>query len=461
MLANDAEAVRRWIESVVGGTVESVTRKTGGASRSTNMVVVHHDDRRVEEVVLRLDTGDGPFSGTRFTLAREAATYQEVSGTDVPVPEVLAVSDDGSAVLMRRVAGHDSDVIPNDERTSVAESYVRAIAALHALDPQSMSLDGFARPTTPADRSRLEIDTWTDMLTAKVHRPEPVVDFAIAWLRDHLPTTGDETVMCWGDVGPGNFLYEDGKVTALLDWELAHLGDPMDDLAFHSLRSHLLFDGGFCELDWLLDRYEELSGRTIDVDRFDHYQAACLVRWIVTPLAALDNRAGAEMAGSTYLFLIATVRVWMAEVLARLIGVELDEVAPFDPVPATDDAEVVSLLMDDLLGVIMPAVSDDAASQRLTGMAMLLDHLGAAQRIGAAVDDAELADLTALLGTAPASIHDGLLDLRDRIRAGRPPATSEDMVQYFGRSAVRRAQLWPFLRSYTSRPVPSLGDRSC
>lgn len=202
----DAKAVR-WVESVTGGELVNFERETGGSSRSTNLVEVRLRDGSVERLVLRLDTGDGPFSNTKFTLAREAATYRALASTSVPVPEIIAVSDAGDAVLMRRAPGHDSDVIGDPvERQDVAEDYHRRLAELHAVDIDTLGLEGFVRPITSAEQALAELDAWQEVFHTRVKRPEPIVAFAFEWLRRHLPDGGDDTVLCWGDVGQGNFL---------------------------------------------------------------------------------------------------------------------------------------------------------------------------------------------------------------------------------------------------------------
>jgi len=74
-----------------------------------------------------------------------------------------------------------------------------------------------------------------------------------------------------GDTGPGNFIYGDGSVLAVVDWELAHLGDPMDDIAWLSLRA---VQEPFTHLPDRLAEYEQLTGNTIDETRVHHMDAA-------------------------------------------------------------------------------------------------------------------------------------------------------------------------------------------
>lgn len=451
--------MEEWVESVTAGKVVALTRKTGGSSRSTSMLEIDAGGA-LEQYVLRVDTGDGPFSGTDFTLAREAAVYQALAGTGVPVPEVVAVKDDGTAFLMRRVDGMDSDAIPDpEERAKVADSFMRAIATLHDLDIDSLDLPGFRRPNSAAERALFDLDAWERIFRERIQRPEPIVTFAINWLRRHLPTAEDRTVLCWGDVGPGNFMHRDGEVVALLDWELAHLGDPMDDLAFHSLRTYLLFDGSFCDLQWSLGRYTEYSGRKVDSERVEFFRIQALVRWMLSAIAALDARTGSDMAGSTYLFLTTTVRKWLASLLAVAVGVDPAPAQLTAPNAPSSRGEVVDMLLSDLNGFVAPAVRDPAAMQRIVGMNMLLSHLKAADGLAPMLECDERADLADLLGAEPVTVTEGLARLQDRLTTssdGVGACDERELVAYFLRSADRTGAQWPFLAGFLAKPIPPI-----
>jgi aminoglycoside phosphotransferase (APT) family kinase protein len=411
-------------------------------------------DGTTEHYVLRIDTGTGPFSGTDYTLTREAAVYRALQGTDVPVPDLVAVNDEGTAFLMRRVDGYDSDSIADpDERASVADSYMKAIAALHQLDVDALELPGFRRPASPEDRFLLDLETWEQIYREKVTRPEPILAFALDWLRRHVPTTEDRTVLCWGDVGPGNFMYKDGAVAALLDWELAHLGDPMDDLAFHSLRTYLLFDGSFCDLRWSLERYEHYTGRKVDAERLEYLRIQCLVRWMLSALAALEFDSGPDMAGSTFLFLTTSVRKWLASLLAVAVGVDdITTVLP-QPGPPSGRAEIIKILTSDLNTVVAPKVADDPiARQRVIGMNMLLSHLATADGLGTAIERDECADLAQLLGAVPETVEAGWAELQSRIGDG-DVGGDQELAAYFVRSADRAGVQWPFIASFLAKRI--------
>ena len=111
------------------------------------------------------------------------------------------------------------------------------------------------------------LDGWEAILRRDQLEAYPELDLAAGWLRAHAPTS-PRTVLVHGDFKPGNVLLVDGAIVALLDWELAHLGDPHEDLGWvtQPLRTREHFIPGAWERDELLGCYEELSGRPVDHD---------------------------------------------------------------------------------------------------------------------------------------------------------------------------------------------------
>ena len=320
MAADDAA----WIEEVSGGRVTRFERLEGGSSRGTWLVDVDIGDR-VRGLVLRRDTGDGPLSGTVLSLARESQVYAALTGTGVAIPSLVARTRSGDALLVERAPGI-ADVSRLDDRAGRAVSlgYIGALATLHAVDVDTLELPGFARPSTPEERALAELDIWEGIFTERVTKDAPTWRFTYGWLRDHLPATGDRTVVCHGDVGPGNYLFDfdRGEVTALLDWEFAHLGDPMDDIAWLTIRGHHLTRFGDAPVEFA--RYSELTGTAIDPERLRWYQALVLTRMATACLAALE-KPGGGMDHTTYTLLEPLLRRLVTPVLLELSG-HADEV---------------------------------------------------------------------------------------------------------------------------------------
>ena len=434
-----------WIAEVTNGTVTRFERSASGRSRATWFVEVERGGERVD-LVLRRDTGDGPLSGTEIDLRRESEIYRALEGTDVLIPRLVAVAPDGGAVLVERSRGEENvTTLSGDDRAALAESFIAALSTLHDVDPSTLPLP----PHDGRDPARADVELWRRIFEQHVTRPAPWVRYAFDWLHRHAPLPAERAVLCHGDVGPGNFLFEGTQVTAILDWEFAHVGDPMDDLAWLTIRGGLLQPFG--DLTAMLRSYTEHTGIKVDADRVRYYQLLVLVRMAVSCLVALERRAGG-MDASTYFMLLPLLEALAAPLLAERDGVALDDVAPPAERPG-GDAEVIEALLEALTQVVMPALAGEkAAADRAGGMMMLLLHLQASDKVGVEVRAAELDDLSGVLGSRPPTERDGLRVLDDRLRA--EPGPSAEILRYLGRRARRQLPLWPLVAGIASSPIP-------
>ena len=445
------EADRDWVAGITGGEVTRFERTATGRSRATWLVDVKRPDGEILELVLRRDTGDGPLSGTEISLTREAAVYRALHGTGVAIPRLLDVSPDGEALLVERATGSE-DLAPlsAEEQGDVMDSFVSQLVALHHVEPANLDLPGFARPRTPEEHATADLDLWQRVFDGHVTRPSPLWRFVFAWLRQRAPIVVERTVLCHGDVGPGNFLFSGGEVTAVLDWEFAHVGDPMDDIAWLTIRGHHLFDAG--DPVTQLRRYQDLSGLKIDPDRVRYYQAFVLLRMAVACLVALDRRARSVDA-STYLCLLPILSTLVTRLIADLEGIELVPAAIPAPGDATPRGEVLEVIGSNLGNVMLPELQTTEARSRAMGTVALLAHLQTADRLAPALEDDDIDELAALLGRRPPSSAEGLAALETAVAAD-PAADLSDRLGYFARQADRQVALWPMVAAIAQKPLP-------
>jgi hypothetical protein len=331
------------------------------------------------------------------------------------------------------------------------DEYVDALAVLHGIDAGRLALPGFARPA-PGDPARPELALWRGVLEARVARPAPLARFAFAWLGRNAPRHADRIALCHGDVGPGNFLRVEGRVSALLDWEFAHLGDPLDDLGWLSFRGHHLSDG-IGDLDAQLARWSERTGLPAERRRIAWYRALVMLRMLVSCQAALDSGA-ASLDRTVYFSLAALLAVLLPRALAELAGVELAP-PPAPPAASTsEEAEVLASLASDLSAVVLPALPA-AVQARARGNLLLLLHLQAADRLGAAVRGAEHDRLAEALGRDEADPRRAQAALAERVSAA-PPAEDERWLRLFAELGARRIALWPYLAGLAAKPLAKL-----
>jgi aminoglycoside phosphotransferase (APT) family kinase protein len=203
--------------------------------------------------------------------------------TDVPMPEMLAFEGDpawlGSAFsLMRRVEGEAAPDSPpytesgwvvdatTEQRARMYDSGLRAMAAVHATDWQGLGLG------ERLDRDEFAyVEDYYAWALRESGLDNPVMEEAMAWVRANRPEPPTERALCWGDARPGNQLFADFEVSAVLDWEMVEVGDPLMDVAwwlflqrYHTIGSGLPLPSGFLTEDEVVARWSELTGRTVD-----------------------------------------------------------------------------------------------------------------------------------------------------------------------------------------------------
>jgi aminoglycoside phosphotransferase (APT) family kinase protein len=160
-------------------------------------------------------------------------------------------------------------------RTVLAAQCGKALAGIHA-----MPVDSVARlRVAPAD---VELAYWLGRHRA-YGMANPVFEMAFQWLRRHLPDTPDRLVVVHGDFRNGNLIVAEDGLRAVLDWELAHIGDPMEDLGWLCVNAWRFGNselpvGGFGTREDLFAAYEAAGGR-VDADRVRFWEVLGTLKW--------------------------------------------------------------------------------------------------------------------------------------------------------------------------------------
>jgi aminoglycoside phosphotransferase (APT) family kinase protein len=276
--AGNIDQLLRWTGDTTGHRVLGC-RPHPASGRSRRLWIVQIDrPGRAEPLLLRSETGLGPFAGTPFTLVREARVLTALRRTPVPVPVVHGVTEDGSTMLLQLLPGQVAVDASTPAGRLAMTNYGRQLAELHQLDPTTVPLP---QPVTPADHALLDLTAHHSGYRTHCP-PSPLVDQTFNWLAEHAPDLAGRTSVLHGDAGPGNFLHRDGRITGLIDWEMTHVGDPHDDLAWLWFRIAVLGDG--LGLGPAYRAYTEASGRPIDDQRVAYYRMAVLFRCLVATM---------------------------------------------------------------------------------------------------------------------------------------------------------------------------------
>ncbi|HEX5616653.1 MAG TPA: phosphotransferase family protein [Acidimicrobiia bacterium] len=264
-------------------TVDALRRLSGGASRETWAFDATDAAGVGHPLVLRRDPGSTLGATDRAT---EFELLAATAGAGVPVPttRLLLAPDDGlgTGFVMDRVEG---ETIPRrilrDEAFASARPRLAAqcgeiLARIHAVPVASLP------PLAPQPASR-QLDDHTALLDV-FGEPHPAFELGLRWLREHLPPERPELGLVHGDFRNGNLIVGPDGVRAVLDWELAHLGDPVEDLGWLCVKSWRFgvadrVVGGFGDLDDLLDAYARAGGDAPTRDALQFWVVLGTLKW--------------------------------------------------------------------------------------------------------------------------------------------------------------------------------------
>lgn len=235
-----------WGEAV---TVRDLTRIPGGASRETYRFDAEVGGK-TRGMILRRDPVGGLIDTDRHT---EFMAYRSFHGC-VPVPEPLLLETEGGALerpffIMSRTDGGQVPSVMNlepygEHAGAIGRELFAILGRIARRDPATLPISECCAAPAPTDCWRVALDYWSGVIARDERHPQPIVHAAIRRLRRNPPKPAEKISVVHGDYRSGNFMHDGrGKIIAVLDWEMAHLGDAVEDLAwcFDPLWSH--FDG--------------------------------------------------------------------------------------------------------------------------------------------------------------------------------------------------------------------------
>jgi aminoglycoside phosphotransferase (APT) family kinase protein len=251
-----------------------------------------------DETILRVGPPYGLYAP--YSAMPEFEALSALVGSGVPAPRVYLASDDSAILgapffLSEKVQGDtplpwgsQGQTLQGARRESLAADFIGALAALHRFDWRATPLAKWGEGVTRENVAHVQIDAWEARFRRWALRPHPMAHRALAWLRANTPTAGRLSIV-HGDYRLGNFLERDGRISAILDWELVHLGDPVEDLGWAFLPQYRggtpLVCGLAAEADFLA-RYQTQSGLSVDPASLRFYLVFSLLKLAFTHMAA-------------------------------------------------------------------------------------------------------------------------------------------------------------------------------
>lgn len=275
--------------------ISDLIRMTGGASKEQFAFTARDDDQKTgERMVLRMDPREGIVQTCR---GREAEIQSALDGV-VPVPSVRFVDPDGvilgqPGLICDFIEGVTSPTELNNKGVSgiginygawaekLGPQYVDALVRIHGFDVTRANFEYFTIPEAGTTQAAVQqINWWSKSWWDDIVEPVPIITLTERWLRENAPTC-EENVLVHCDFRIGNFMFEEpsGRFTAILDWELCHIGDFHEDLAWTMQKLFGTWDSdgtflvcGLLPRDQFIQQYEKQSGRKINSKTLRYYE---------------------------------------------------------------------------------------------------------------------------------------------------------------------------------------------
>ncbi len=271
---------QEFLENSLQQKIKQLIPLTGGASADINRIILANDDELIVRRTLSQEK-----SVMAIPKILEAKIQKVVKKNGAPVPEILFEFSEGKEIgegyVMEAIRG---ETIPRkilrDEKFSTAREKLpfeigKSLANIHQ--------------TKLADLTDLDQVNFSDSLEKlfqvylSFNQPQPVFDLAFKWLEaQELTDYGD--VLVHGDFRFGNFIISEENLESIIDWELAHIGNPMEDLGWLCVRSWRFGNvekrvGGLGDIKDLIAGYESISDIKIDESQLDIWQLYGSLRW--------------------------------------------------------------------------------------------------------------------------------------------------------------------------------------
>ena len=237
-------------------------------------------------------------------LSQQYQVLQCLATTALQTPKVFWFESDPEILgapflVMEKVAGECPNPWGRDgrefyaaaaQRGRLPKSFTETLATLHTLDWRGAGLDFLGIPAPGTDFAEREIAKWQDLIDETEHPPEPILTDLVCWLKANIPAT-DRLTLVHGAYRTGNLLIDNDEISAVLDWELQVLGDPMYDVAY--VLSDLNREGtdllsNLVARDAFIRDYEAATGFEIDETACRYYNALYAMRSVAFWMSASD-----------------------------------------------------------------------------------------------------------------------------------------------------------------------------
>ena len=422
------QKVRAWLERELGGTVVAFDRQARW--RPAWFADVSRDGR-LRRYYVRGSRG-GNFV-EMITLAQEADVNRVLLKHGVPVPAVHGMIDDPPAIVMDRLPGRANlaTAVDDAERDAVLDQYIEAMRRMHEIDVREFGAIGLP---VPADNRAAALNLYA-IGEANYRRaksaPSPMIEFMWRWMRRNVPAGRHRLALLQAD--SAQFLYENGNMTGLLDFEAAYIGDPVAEFA--AMRSRDCAEP-LGDIGRIARKYEAATGDRIDKNAVEFHTAG----WsLMTPFQwehSVRHPAPVDSWLEYFTWLVGCGR-WALEAIAQVVSAPLEVLSRPGEGPSSSSYWHASYR--NLLSVLdeLPGSGDgsgNAAADRARAVTRFAEHVHA---FGRSLEAAEVREISEILGVRQPDLASAEAALEVLVLTASPDRDAE-LVRYFHRWTQRQ-----------------------
>jgi hypothetical protein len=422
---SDEELLSAWAESAIGGRVTRIERLARWRPAWDFDVDLGY---RVLPLHARGERESG--MAMPYWIADERRTHDLLEAHGIPVPHVYGYCDAPYSLVMDRLPGFvDLSFADSDqERAALNLEYLELLARIYGIDLDEAAAAGFECPTTAEEIALDLFGRYEEAYEARMSSLDPVSEFLRRWLHRNYPRHRTERRFITYDAF--QFMFDHGRISGLIDFELAQVGDPLTELAALRIRDTIKNLG---DLPAIAASWSQVTGEALDFDVIEFHTVAYNANTVLSsaPLIASPSIGGDLMS---HLGWYTNSARWAFEEIADILGVELQPIEQPAPQPSRNAAAFDHLVNE--LSNRGPGLGvDDPQRARLFRIAR---HLRRLDEIGRQLEDDDVADASQLVGhpVDPPDIDATLV----RFIAGAGADRDADLVDVLDRR-VRRQQL--------------------
>lgn len=420
-----------WVERNVGGHVVNMERE-----RRWRPIwkISYEKDGREASVIAK---GMRPFQCIPYSLRHEMLAQQILEKNGIPVPHVYGAVDENTFVmdfiegekdpgLVQQASEEASTISP--ERWQASLKFIEWLGKSHKIPVEEFAPTECSIPSTPDEIALALFDPYYQMV-AERGAVDAVTEFFARWVRRNVPQHRTRSAIVFGD--GGQFMNRGSEVAAIIDVEVAHVGDPYNDLAVFRCR-HPIENMG--DLPALFRHYAKVTGEEIDWKALA-YSTVVYSAWGLGSytMAMSENYLGGDWGEVVMAKALITRRT--CEAIADCLGIDLphdQKLPPPRPAPI-EESGLEKLLME----INQLPTSRALAAWQRDALASIPRHLLKQAHYGLWAEQADLDEIEALIGVRPRDAREGDTLLKAFVETAGPES-DEALLRLFHRQAFRR-----------------------